>query len=133
MTPGATPGAPWWVTVILALVGAGLLGYAEKALKFLWARSRQSAPERREQRQVHAAVASYDASLLAVTKSRDQLLEDNERLREERREQDARHALDRAEWAKERAELRHEIEAMEARLRAALDDLGDLRVRHSLT
>jgi uncharacterized protein involved in exopolysaccharide biosynthesis len=133
MNPGATPGAPAWLTITLALIGTGGLLYLRDAIKFLAQKFRQTAPERRVQREVHAAVAQYDASLLAVAKSRDELAEDNQRLRDELREQTARHATDRAEWAKERAELRREIEAMETRLRTALDDLGALKVRHSLT
>lgn len=133
MNPGATPGAPAWLTIVLALIGTGGLLYLRDAAKFIAQKFRQTAPERKAQREVHTAVAQYDASLLAVAKARDELLEDNQRLREERREQDARHAADRAEWAKERAELRREIEAMESRLRTALDDLGALKVRHSLT
>jgi hypothetical protein len=127
-------GAPWWVPVLVALITTGgLVGYIRDALKYLARRRQQSDPERKQQEAIHTAVAQADASLLVVAKSRDELLEDNQRLREERREQDSRHAAERAEWAKERAELKRDIEAMENRLRTALNDLGVLKARHSLT
>lgn len=126
-------GTPWWLTLLGILVTGGLFSYARDLIKFLAQRRRQSAPERKEQQKIHDAVAQADASLLVVAKSRDELLEDNQRLREERREQDSRHAAERAEWAAERAALKRDIEAMENRLRTALDDLGVLKLRHSLT
>lgn len=126
-------GTPWWVTIIVAVItyGGGL--YLKELVQFLRKRVQQSGPERQEEQKIHRAVAEHESSMLAIAKARDELIEDNQRLREERREQDARHAADRAEWARERGEMRRDIEEMETRLRTALVDLGALRARHNLT
>jgi len=76
---------------------------------------------------------------LAAGRSLTQLEKDNERLRKERGEQDARHAAERAEWEQredallERDRLRRdELARMEARLRELLDEVVALKLRVAL-
>lgn len=71
-----------------------------------------------------------DANVLSVGLARDQLEKDNERLRQERAEDHARHERERAEWARTRAEDRSEIDALERKVRELLDELIALRTRH---
>ena len=53
-------------------------------------------------------------------------------LQREAAEREARHDRDRQEWSTERATMRAEFDAMEAKLRAALDELLALKERHNM-
>lgn len=122
------------LTIVLALIAAGGAGYVRDLIVAALKRRRDKlTPAAAQQAAIHEAVRQADESLIVTGRSRDALVADNERLRAERTEIERRHALDRAEWARERAELRAEIEEMEARWRKALDDLGQLKARHGLT
>lgn len=129
----------WWVTLLGAAIGAGLLQMIGKAAQWLIGWKRSSAPERREQQKIHDQVAQADQSIIVVARSRDALERDNERLRETMDKAEARHAAEnerhdreRAEWAAERAVLRTEIDEIEDRLHAALNEVQALRERHDV-
>lgn len=112
-------------TVITALIGAGVLTYVRDAVRAIRARRTAATPEAREA--LHVATA--DQSLLVVAKARDELVEDNTRLRVTIAEERTRHAEDRAQWAREKAHLRAEIDSLEAKLRGLLDEVTALRTR----
>ena len=109
----------WYTQIAVALIAGG-------GLKYLldWLRDRK--------RKRDETPSEVDASLLTVSKARDELEADNARLRAERAEDHARHAGERAEWQRREAALRSEIEHLEARLRALLDEVTDLKRRNGL-
>lgn len=115
-------------TVLVALIGAGLLNFARDGIKALVAGRRARTPEARES----YTVAAADESLLVVAKARDELEKDNARLRAERTEEDRRHAVDRETWALEKVQLRSEIDALEVKLRGLLDEFTALKSRHAV-
>lgn len=104
--------------VTVAVVAAGGLTLAREAVKARRARQAATTP-----------VAVADSSLLVVAKARDELEEDNVRLRVLIGEERTRHAEDRAVWAKEKAALRAEIDTLEAKLRMLLEEVAALRTR----
>jgi chromosome segregation ATPase len=105
----ATPvGSPWSdiiTPIIVALIGgSGVLGYVVSLVK--QGRLLVRKGEASEQRL--ARIDETDRSLLVVAKARDELAEDNARLRAERAECDERERLLRLQIDRERAE--HEAE-----------------------
>lgn len=114
-------------TIVVALISGGLLSYGKDAVKGYRARKDAATPEAREA----LAVGVADKSLLVVAKARDELEEDNARLRVTIVEERNRHAEDRAQWVAEKARLRAEIDALEGKLRALLSEVEDLRHRTS--
>ena len=109
----------WFTQIAVALIAGG-------GLKYLldWVKDRKRARD--------ASPRQVDASILTVSKAKDELEADNERLRRERQEDAARHASERAEWMRERAALRQEIADMENKLRSLLDEIAELRTRHGI-
>lgn len=102
-----------FVTIFTTLVGAGGLGYAYNI-----ARAYASRPDGGVRRQ-----RSVDASIVTVARARDELEEDNLRIRatlaEERKNwasERERFERDRAAWDQDRARFRAEIAALEARI-----------------
>ena len=67
------------------------------------------------------ALTVVDGNLNAVIKARDELIEDNVRLRAERIEQDARHAAERQQWLSDQNRLRADYSTLEAQIRAERD------------
>lgn len=63
------------------------------------------------------AVTLADANIASVAKARDELIEDNMRLRAERIEQDARHAAERAQWLADQNRLRADVQRLEEQIR----------------
>lgn len=114
--------------IAVALIAAGLLNYARDAFKAFRARKVAGTPEAREA--LHVATA--DQSLIVVARARDELVEDNVRLRLTISEERTRHAEDRAQWARDKAILRGEIDSLEAKLRGLLDEVTALRTRTSV-
>lgn len=111
--------------IIVALIAAGLLSYIRDAIK-TWRDARKAnTPSARDA----ATVAEVDASLVVVAKARDELEEDNRRLRLTISEERARHAEDRDRWDREKRALREEIDGLEHRLRALLAEVEQLRHR----
>lgn len=117
-------------TILAAAIGAGLLDTVVRGVQWFVKRRRMSQPEAREQAKVHAAVAEADASLAVVARSRDELEDDNRRLREQNETERNRYEEDRAQWRAERAEMRTEIDGIETRLRSALDEVQTLKERY---
>lgn len=60
---------------------------------------------------------SADASIATVSRARDQLEDDNNRIRAERDEDRIRFAAERAEWMAERLALRSDIARLETQIR----------------
>jgi len=114
-------------SILVALIGAGLLSYTRDAYRAFRSRSAASTPEAREA--LHVATA--DQSLIVVARARDELAEDNALLRAALSEERSSAARERAEWAVERRAMRDEIDALEAKLRGLLDEVSALKRRHS--
>jgi len=111
--------------IVVALLGAGILTFLRDGLKALRLRRRAATPAGRDALYLETA----DKSLLVVAKARDELGEDNARLRLSIVEERSRHAEDRAQWARDKAVLRGEIDALEGKLRALLNEVSALRTR----
>jgi hypothetical protein len=134
----------------LGAVGGVILNLLVKAVKWVIDWRRKSVPEKVKAERVHAAVAQADESLILVARARDIMSADADALREERarlaiehREEvqglrremadmSARHAQDQRQWWLEKAELRKEIDELEDKLRATLDEVQALRNRHGM-
>lgn len=114
-------------SILVALIAAGLLSYVRDAIKAIRHRRYAASPEGI----ASANVAAADGSLLVVVKARDELEADNARLRLELTETRARYTEDRNHWGAEKAEMRGEIDALSAKLRALLAEVEDLRTRHA--
>ena len=126
-----------WTPILVALIAAGLLKYSVDLGKWAYARYKGGTIEGREA----THVSTVDQSLAVVARARDELESDVALLRamlqEERassasREADLirRHAADRTEWSREKSSMRAEIDGLQERLRAMLDELEDLKRRH---
>lgn len=113
-------------TVGTVIVSTGLGGFLVRELRD-WRNRRRN--RRTDADRVREDI---DGNILTVVKARDELEADNGRLRDEIRETNTRHAHDRAEWSRERTALRAEIEHLEAKLRALLDEVTDLKTRHGI-
>lgn len=114
-------------SVIVALISAGLLTYFKDATH-AW-RTRRAAGTTEAREAMHVATA--DKSLLVVARARDELAEDNDRLRVIIAEDRRRHAEDRMRWDEEKKTMREEIESLEAKLRAILREVEELKSRHA--
>lgn len=99
----------------IALIAAVLAGGSGKVVLDFYQAWRNGPPPELKN------VTLADANLASVAKARDELIEDNIRLREERLEQDQRHAAERAVWLAEQARLRKDIADLELRLRTERD------------
>ncbi len=116
-----------WSAILIALIGAGLLKYAVDFFKWLKSRREEQAPERQR---AHT-IATVDASLAVVARARDELEADNDRLRRQMAESDARHEDDRARWELRDKARREEIEVLERKLRALLHEVEKLKDQHT--
>jgi hypothetical protein len=114
-------------TVLVALIGAGVLRYLEAVVR--WFVRRRAAATPAGQRA--AALTEADQTVTVVAHARDELAEDNRRLREQIVEERARHAEDRAQWTAEKAAMRGEIDALETKAREMLAELIELKRRHA--
>lgn len=112
-------------TIIVALIGAGVLNWARDAWRAH--RAAKSLPR------AGAAIAEVDASLVVVAKARDELEEDNRRLRLTLSEERQAHEKDRSRWDREKTQLRSEIDALETKLRGLLAEVEALRSRAQTT
>jgi len=124
-----------WGEILVALIGAGLLKFAVDGIKALSKRRQARTPEARDA--LHVTTA--DQSLAVVARARDELEDDNNRLRAEitrveRRasEAEARHDAELARRDLREAAMRAEIETLERKLRALLTEVEKLKDRHTL-
>lgn len=107
--PGPTPDP--WVAAFIALISGGGVKYAYDALKD-W----RNAPPRELR-----SVGVVDANIATIARARDELIEDNARLRTEITEMEARHATERARWLFDQERLRADVNRLEAQIRAERD------------
>lgn len=126
---------PWLWLISLLLAGGGG--------KFLYDTVRDIRNQIRNQpdkSQRH--VATLDASLVTVARARDELEEDNSRLRAILAEERSRWDSERTTWNTERSSLRAEIEELKAQIRREREEsdrrydvllrrLSDLSARHA--
>ncbi|WP_432482605.1 hypothetical protein [Kineococcus esterisolvens] len=113
--------------LLVALIGAGLLNFVRDGIKALRARRERDSTAGRQA----AHVSAVDQSLLVVVKARDELAEDNERLRAMLAQERQGRAEDNERAAARERAYREEIEALETRVRAILSELEALRTRHA--
>lgn len=92
------------VTAVITLLTAGGGKFAWDAVK-----AYKKGPPR--------AIVIADANLDAIVRARDEVVEDNLRLRQERVEQDERHAAERSRWVSDQDRLRADIARLEQQLR----------------
>ncbi|WP_394620961.1 hypothetical protein JNUCC0626_18260 [Lentzea sp. JNUCC 0626] len=112
------------VPILVAVISAGVL---RDVVRWFGARRKARSPEGKQA----ASLITVDQSIAVVARARDELMEDNVRLREQLAETDARHAAERVQWAEEKASMRAEITGLERRLRELLTEVEDLKIRHS--
>ena len=120
LTPAVSSEA--WVTLLLAFLGgSGLKSVVDLGRSWAAARGRRT-PEEKE-------AARVDASILSVARARDELEEDNSRLRELLTEERAQnttlrqhHLADRQSWFAQEAVYRREIAELELRIRSERDE-----------
>jgi septal ring factor EnvC (AmiA/AmiB activator) len=94
-----------WLSAFVALLGAGGFAWVLNLVRE-W---RQGQPK-----QVTVAKANLDV----VSMARDELVEDNARLRTELVEKEQRHAAERAQWLADQQRLRADIARLEEELRS---------------
>lgn len=116
-------------TFVVALLGAGILGYARSGYQGL--RARFSSSNAGSQR-MHT-ISEADQSLLVIARARDELGEDLDRCRRERAEDVSRFVDERTAWELERIQLKNEINRLEKRLRELLNELIEFRNRNGLS
>lgn len=119
-----------WVTLISVLVSGGLLGYIADFVK----QRRISRETPKPVREMVAANTAADSSLSIVAKARDELGEDNERLRAELA--DERENLkvlratlyrERDDWAKREGRYLERIEHLEGSVNQLREQIHQLR------
>lgn len=136
----AAPNDPWIVAISALLTGGGAKFIYDTVKDY---RSQPSAAARQ--------VATVDASIITVSRARDELAEDLDRMRAVRIEDEARwqaerdrYEKDKVSWQTERAELRQEITRLETAIRQERDAanerynqllarLADIAQRHTGT
>jgi hypothetical protein len=129
--PPLTTNNVWIYLIALVLGGGGV----KSVLDFIkeW-RSRPSQEERH--------VSTVDASIITVARARDELADDNDRLRTTLSEERARFDQERARWDAEKELFRKEIAELQAQIRkeraeaerrydALLERLAELSARHA--
>lgn len=110
---------------ILGIPSGGAIAVGVRALVKWFAKGKVGRQAEAESKRVHDEVAAANASVLVVAQSQQQLVADNDRLRSEIREKDARHAAERAEWTAERTAMRGEIDDLENRMHDAIRKLNE--------
>jgi len=105
MSTGGTPG-PIWLAVFSLLISGGGAKYAYDAYK-QW----KTGPTHTLRRQ-----GDIDASIATVARARDELEEDNARLRQLIIETEARHENDRKRWLADQERYREDISRLEAQI-----------------
>lgn len=112
--------------ILVALIGAGLLSFVRDAIRAWRAKRHADSPIGRDSLHVDAA----DQSLLVVVKARDELEEDNRRLRLQLGEERRMRAEDNAAARQREINLRAEIDQLEQKVRDILREVEELRNRH---
>lgn len=132
-----------YVTIVVALIGAGALSFLRDGIKALRHRWNESSAEALERKADEHEMDNADKSSIRLIRENTALASRNEQLYAELARSDQRHAAERDAWLAERSTLRAEAEAREAALRAELDDmerrlrdmldeLVELRTRHGV-
>lgn len=121
-------------TVLVALIGAGVLRYLEAVVR--WFLRRRTAASPAGQRA--AVLVEADQTVTVVAHARDELAEDNRRVRAELAEERAAHAETRRQHAEDlatnrarEAAMRAEIDALELKLRTVLNEVEAFKRRHA--
>lgn len=113
-------------TVLVALIGAGVLRYVEYVAR--WYARRRAAATPVGQRL--AALTEADQSVTVVAHARDELAEDNRRLRVMLSEERQRRVEDNAASIARETVMRAEINALELKIRAVLTEVEEMKRRH---
>lgn len=114
-------------TILSALIAAGLLNFVRDYFKSRTKARQDGSPAAQDRLHLTAA----DESLVIVAKARDELVEDNKRLREALADERTGREDDRRRWEAREQSYRAEIEALEQKVRAILEELANLKTRHT--
>ena len=105
---------PWYIAIVATILTAGGGKYVWEAVKAF-----RGGPPRASRR-----LTAVDANIATVARARDELEQDNARLREilmeerkQRAEDEIRHAGERARWLADQERLRADVNRLEERLR----------------
>lgn len=118
------------VTIIVALIGAGVLTFLRDGIRAVRRRWSESSADALERKAAEADLDAADKSSIRLIRENTALAARNEQLYAELTRSDARHSSEREDWQRERALMRAEMDDMERRLRDMLDELVELRTRH---
>jgi septal ring factor EnvC (AmiA/AmiB activator) len=108
--------------ILSTLLSGATLAFLASVVQALWRRWRKGSAA--GQRSAH--ISEVDQSFVVVAKARDELEEDNARLRADIRECEARERLLREEMERERRAYRAELEQLMRRLREAERVIAEL-------
>lgn len=112
--------------VVIALITAGGIPYLIAAVR--WLQRRRAAATPAGQRL--ALLTEADQTVAVVAHARDELAEDNRRLRVMLAEERKAHADDNAAHYAREASMRSEIDALELKLRTVLTEVEEFKRRH---
>jgi SMC interacting uncharacterized protein involved in chromosome segregation len=113
------------ITLLGVLLSAGLARWAGGQVKAWTVRRRQRLQDTVEKRHM----SEIDGSLLTVVRARDELEDDNRRLREQLVEERRMRVEDQLRHEQERGALRAEIDRLETKLRELLLEVQHLKER----
>jgi len=119
-------------TIVVAIIAAGIGGFLKTAISSIWKRYKSTAPERLEQQRKHDAVQIANDSVLVASNSNKMLEADVARLRKEITEINLRHDKERNDWDQKEQMYKQELDEMETKWRAALDQLIEFKTRNGL-
>lgn len=130
-----------WLPQLLAILLSGaVIKLIADAIKALREKHKRTQPQAVERQRVHDAVAAADESIIVVAKARDELAEDNARLREQIVADRQRYDRDRDDWRfqqaayeAEKKAMRAEVASVETQLRRALGEIEGLKARYGIT
>jgi SMC interacting uncharacterized protein involved in chromosome segregation len=113
------------ITLLGVLLSAGLASFVTSQWRAWRARHRARQEDTADRRHM----TEIDGSLLTVVRARDELEDDNRRLREQLAEERRMRAEDQARHERERNSMRAEMDRLEDRLRELLLEVQDLKLR----
>lgn len=120
------------VTIIVALIGAGLLTFLRDGIRAVRRRWSESSADVLERKAAELDMDAADKSSIRLIRENTALAARNEQLYAELTRSDARHVAEIEMRDRREALMRAEMDDMERRLRDMLDELVELRTRHGV-
>lgn len=113
--------------IVAAIFSGGIFSY----LREIWRARRADKAASSTAGLRSAEISQADAVVNVVTKARDDLAADNRLLRATIADIRADYAADKDAWQKEKQAMRDEIDSLENKLRALLNEFEALKLRHA--